>query len=552
MNRFFTSFFCLQILLSAFALTSCSEENQVDATSQSTASDSQPVLCTVFSTGSSVNRVPKDGVNHTSMNVSRDFFWTAGDQIYVNTEGENYQMTDNCTLLGDGRRADFRLNDISLTEPTCTVLYIGNGTNSKTASKNDLKVKIEATQKQTAWGNSEHLGASGDCGVAEATWDETTRKYSFDLDHKAAYLMFQPYKAEQITANWKVMKIEIITDGTTKIAGTYDFGTGELVGTGTSDTVELNCNSTFYSREGSTGMQAPSTEFASGGFDLPSSASPTNSCFAVIAPGAHKLTIRYTIQPEESFRNYEDGFFRITKEISLRNYNPNGVTTIKHKLDVMHFEDVKYYTWDAPIDEPYDLHVSSTHANASTVVAPTQASRSCKDMPNANEMYWYIENGDPRWDLQTPWTNDKGKNVYTGGAWIMTKAAILEAGKTFDPNVGKDGIDMRVEYREHDVYSTTYRKGGRPKDTNKYFFLPILGHYEGNDLAFYYHVDYHRESDYDKILPWGEYWSSSSAPYNNPAKGEQTYKLFIHEDCISVWGWYRETYALPTHPEWFR
>ena len=483
MNTLLTSLPRLLVaVLTATALTGCGEDIYVDDTPQGGGTGTQSAHRTVFSSGPAANHSPVNGRNRTSMDASRNFYWSEGDQIYVNTNGSSYKKTSKSTLLNRGVRAEFELGGVSLTAEKCSVVYIGNGTAVETVDKRDLKVKIEARQTQSAWGNSDHLGASGDCGTAVARKDQATGEYTFDLDHKASYLVLQPYRPTgNANPDWKLVKIEIIANGT-PLAGTYGFGTGELVGTGTSNTIEFNCGTD--------------------GFDLNhTAASAARSCFAVIAPGSRELTIRYTIKVAKKpnvlyFENNgsidEDGIFTVDKPIAARQYAANVVTTIKHVLSPNPF-----YCWDAPAGQPYNY--SLWPSNHSTLNEP--ASRSCKDMPNANELYWYIVSGDPRWDNTTPWSNDGGLTERTGGAWIMTRAAILAAGRTFDPNVGKDNVDMRATYKTHSVSTTAYQTGGRPADTSNYFFLPAQGYYSLGSL--YYPGTF------------GDYWSSSPIPGNS-------------------------------------
>ena len=155
------------LLLSATLLTACGDDvqeladngNNVETVTETTRGEN----CTLFSSG--------DDGTRTALGTDRKFYWSEGDQIYVNTDGANYKKTSSSTLSSDKRTADFVLEGVQLTHSPCSVMYIGNGTTAATATKNDLKVKIEATQTQAAWGATAHIGRAGDCGVAEATKD---------------------------------------------------------------------------------------------------------------------------------------------------------------------------------------------------------------------------------------------------------------------------------------------------------------------------------------------------------------------------------------------
>ena len=514
----------LVAVLTATALTGCGEDIYVDDTPQGGGTGTQSAHRTVFSSGPAANHSPVNGRNRTSMDASRNFYWSEGDQIYVNTNSSSYKKTSKSTLLNRGVRAEFELGGVSLTAEKCSVVYIGNGTAVETVDKRDLRVKIEARQTQSAWGNSDHLGASGDCGTAVARKDQATGEYTFDLDHKASYLVLQPYRPTgNAKPDWKLVKIEIIANGT-NLAGTYGFGTGELVGTGTSNTIEFNCGTD--------------------GFDLNhTAASAARSCFAVIAPGQRELTIRYTVKMakkpnvlyfDKNGVNNENEIRVIDKPIAARPYAANAVTTIKHVLSSPLYNP--FYCWDAPADQPYDYSLWGN--NDSSVEAPTPASRSCKDMPNANELYWYIVSGDPRWDNTTPWSTDGGLTEHTGGAWFMTRAAILAAGRTFDPNVGKDNVDMRATHKYHSVNNNTaYQTGGRPADTSNYFFLPARGDYTYGSQ--------------DNLRTDGLYWSSSPSPPFPGNDNSHAYTLRFNSGGVYVNSHPRH-YAFVAGSQWFK
>ena len=437
----------------------------------------------------------------TSLNANRNFFWSESDQIYVNTTGSTYQKTSSSTLAEDKRTASFLLEGVSLEEPTCSVMYIGNGTNTASTTTDDMEVTILKSQTQTEWDNGDHVGPSGDCGldIAERKGNETSRRYAFKLNHKAAYLILQPYKADDITRKWTLMKIEIITDGTTSVAGTYPFGTGELDvdnATKTSNTVTLTCGTA--------------------GFDLdfyPEPPVARKSCFAVIQPGTHTITIRYTIKPEVSVNKNVGGTFTIEKTIPSRAYNIGGATKIGHKLGVESYSTDLFYTWDAV--NPYWYGVSSENIpnfmgashndyptdgdernrwyNNSIVVDGKYTTQySCKDLPNINAMSWYITYGDPRWERSYPWfyKGNGGSHIYTYGAWLLKWDNIPGKPDGDKANCPYDtgGVDRRLTSsagKEYSTSSSQYTTGGRPSATeiDNYFFLPAMCHIDNGLVA---------------------------------------------------------------------
>ena len=534
------------VVLMGGALVACGDavqelENNVENEDKAIAETTVGKNSTLFSSG--------DEGTRTSMDAQRKFYWSEGDQIYVNTTGTTYQKTSSSTLAEDKRTASFLLEGVSLKEHECSVMYIGNGTNTASTTTDDIEVTILNSQVQTEWDNGDHVGPSGDCGLDIATRNETTGKYTFKLNHKAAYLVFQPYKIADVTKKWTLMKIEIITDGTTSVAGTYPFGTGQLDidnATNTSNTVTLTCGTA--------------------GFDLESSAS--KSCFAVIQPGAHAITIRYTIKPEIMVNGVEGATFTIEKTIASRTYNIGGVTTIKHQLGAEMYSPYLFYLWDAkqpcwynhPIENvPYYVNHKNPRANYPTSAeadrwynietnAPEQAKNSCKELPNVNAMTWYALKGDPRWETNYPWfiNGSGGAHVYTYGAWFLKWDNIPDKPTDYTKRdcpqtpLGQDGHYTTLSAETYQVSTNDYKTKGRPSDAEieKYFFLPAIPHilYDGrlgdgrNDIH-------------------GCYWSSSPRP---GAGNYESYSLGFTSNSVTPLNRNGRNQGRMVVPDWFK
>ena len=498
---------------------------------------------TLFSSGNNTTR--------TSMDAQRKFYWSEGDQIYVNTTGDTYQRTSSITLSSDKRTADFLLEGISLKEPTCSVMYIGNGTNTASTKVADMEVTIEKGQVQSEWDNGDHVGPSGDCGLDLAIRNETTGKYTFKLNHKAAYLVFQPFKAAEVTRKWTLMKIEIITDGTTSVAGTYPFGTGQLDvdnATNTSNTVTLTCGTV--------------------GFDLESSAS--KSCFAVIQPGIHTITIRYTIKPEIMVNGVEGATFTIEKTIALRTYNIGGVTTIKHQLGAEMYSPYLFHLWDAEQpcwkdqaveNVPYYVNHKNPAANYPTSAeaapdrwyntetnAPEQAKNSCKELPNVNAMTWYALKGDPRWETNYPWfiTGSGGAHIYTYGAWFLKWDNLPDKPTTYTKRdcpqtpLGEDGHYTQLSADKYNVSTNDYKTKGRPSNTEieNYFFLPAIPHILSDGRLGEGRDDIH-----------GCYWSSSPRP---GVGDKESYSLGFTSNSVNPLNRNGRNQGRMVVPSWFK
>ena len=147
------------------------------------------------------------------------FYWTENDHIRLDVGDESRAVN----LTNNNTNAEFVFEDSELEAPSYMVYYP------------DKRVTIPTVQSQTKANNSDHIGPSGDCGVATATREGDS--YNFTLQHKAAYLCFLPHIDHLPSA-----RIEKITlNCTSAIAGTYLLsGSGLYNASQTSNTITLN------------------------------------------------------------------------------------------------------------------------------------------------------------------------------------------------------------------------------------------------------------------------------------------------------------------------
>ena len=147
------------------------------------------------------------------------FFWTENDHIRldIGSESRAEGLTNNNT------DAEFVFEDLDFESPSYMVYFP------------DKSVTIPMVQTQTGADNTEHIGQSGDCGVATATLDGDS--YRFTLQHKAAYLCFLPH-----IDHLPSVRIEkIVLNCNTAIAGTYQLSNSGLYnGISTSNSITLN------------------------------------------------------------------------------------------------------------------------------------------------------------------------------------------------------------------------------------------------------------------------------------------------------------------------
>ena len=520
----------------------------------------------------------------TSIGTTGLFYWETGDQIWVdeNKDGTFSLRSNDSELATDKRTANFYFWGKSFKKGSYDLTYTGNGSSSGTS------VTIKADQSQTVPNDSAHIGTSGDCATATAT-QQPNGNYKFTLNHKAHYLIFQPYKPDVVTDGWRLMSIEIIDADGKAICGTYPFGMGGLDQTNATNTQS----------------QVTLTLGGTDGYLLPNYTawnSSKGSWYAVIAPDpagtSRNLKIKYTIKPTGGANYIEGSYeekettFSIIKDLPSISSAPNKVTRIRHELSATSYPTSLYYMWDAAEGEYYWKGVANpptVYGSSATgyAMAPTDArwyninafqyfgsnpdprgpfsaERSCKDLPNINAMMWYVKYGDPRWDEYYPWCLDGDyAHIYNRGAWFLKWNEI--PGKPEGSTAATcatspvDGKDYRrfgngPLFADGSNSSTDYQTKGRPSpgELGKYFFLPALGIIEDGRLSPEYGVR-------------GAYWSSStySHYYKNIPNNSQVHVgaylldftsqsavVYVYNDSIGLYGFANK--GLVVAPDWFQ
>ena len=460
------------IMATAFSLASCSQEEEL-VNPNPTDPTTKPGR-TVFSAGG-------DNGTRTTLDRDRTYRWQYNDQIWVNDGGTWIKSMDS-ELAPDNKTANFFFDRV-MTADSYEVLYTGYNPTSAT------KVTIPASFE--SFGHYDlQIGQHGDCGVATATRNENGT-YSFALLHKGSYVGISPLKIGYLNKKYYWTKIEIVEANNKPIAGTFAFsknGIDTTSVTSPSSTVTITVNEASIPR-----LQSYNSNY--------------NPLYVVLPPSYRTLKVKYYFFEAGN----PDEVMTITKNLNARKFHENNVLQLAHQITP------DFYRWDAPKSEPYSMK----YFNQSTADYFTAATQSCATMPNPNELYWYIENGDPRWDNTTKWTVDDGATYNTGGVWIKKKKYITG----FSSTVGKNGVDMRTTYVRHDVETDTYRTAGKPADSeiDKYFFLPAMG----------YMAPVNGGGNLERIGNAGWYWSSGSVEldvYGQPA----AYGLSFNDNTIYV------------------
>ena len=420
---------------------------------------------------------------------SSDFSWEAGDYIYVKDDDGVLQKSSNAPTQ---KVASFRYRVPGKFGASASYKVYYLGKNSSGSS-----VTISTNQRQTAPDNTEHFGTAGDYGTATATGAVGGSIFSFQLEHQPAYLVFQPYTSNTILQSCYLTKVEVSSDNDIAETYTVNTSTGALTGSAGSKQIVLTTSGSSSNPNG---------------FPLTNSAASvtTNGAYMVIKPGTHTLRVRYWVKDVAT--NVEG---TITKILPATAYASNTYYDMTAQLDVKNYDGDKYYMWDAQ-EQYWKGHEWNLGGSQPTLMSQSassdypqnssdpnhryyhegggsgrfDATQSCAGLPNVNEMTWYADKGDPRWDADELWTTMG--HLYKGGMWLKKKANIIG----FNSNTAYDGRDWRTnDYTGSWSVSLTLPDAA---DAGNYFYLPALGYYSSGQL---YYVDY-----------VGYYWSSSADP----------------------------------------
>ena len=487
----------------ALAFASCANED-VPQTPTKTNEDNDKNL-TTFVTG---------GETRTSLDYSGNFYWEAGDYIYVKDDDGVLQKSRNAPT-SKVAFFNYKVPGKFTASSSYKVYYLG-----KNSSGNS--VTISTAQSQTSPDNTEHFGTAGDYGTATATGTLGGKAFSFELEHQPAYLVFQPYTSNPILHNCCLTKVEVTSDN--DIAETYTFNPT----TGALDASAVTNGDKIILTTGGIGSHYYN------GFPLTNSAAnvATNGAYMVIKPGTHTLKVRYWVK--DLVTTLEG---TITKTLPATAYASNTYYDLKADLNIRNYDGDHYYMWDAQNQYWYGYewtkHLGNTgqptnNGNGSPSYPQSSsdlnhrwyhegggsgrfdATQSCAGLPNANELSWYVIYGDPRLDNFELWTTMG--HLYQGGIWFKKKS-VLQSEHHYDTEKSADGTtDLRTGWKYYNNNSSINSGPPSAADANKYFYLPALGYY--NDGQLY------------TVGDVGYYWSSS-------ARGNSAF--YLHFDSGDVY-----------------
>ena len=433
--------------------------------------------------------------------------WSAGDKIWVKDAGNTWKQSAAGTFSSDKKHGVFLLTGTF--QDGCAIHYTGiNGSAGN-------KVTIQTSQTQATPNDFTHLGESGDCGIG--TGKGKGSAFRFTIDHRSAYLCFLPRTSNKFVKRSRLFKIEVSSEDA--IAGDYDFSGNNL----SAAPIDHSSNKIELSTGGTTGF-----ELTNANTDM-----AKNASYMVIAPGSHKLTIRYWLRNKVDNPNGTiEG--TVTKYVDV-NCKPGKICDITALLDPQDFTTSKYYMWDAK--QHYWYGKESSQPKVSTIISTDNpksaaadpdrwyntgsnawATNTANTCATANQILWYVQKGAPHWDATELWSILD--HLYKGGMWLKTKKVLgQENGKTNLQMYEKapDGIDYRAinALQPEYIHSNSVIIQHRPlkAEIGNYFYLPAAGFYSGGQLQ--------------HVSRYGYYWSSTRPIFTGYGEAQAYCMAFV-------------------------
>ena len=485
--------------------TSCANDDVAQENKQK--KDNIPAGTTVFTGTSLPDATTRTAILNHTKGAGASVNWSSTDKIWVKDDGGTWQQS-TATIIPSVANKSFAKFALSgtYTGSSHDVLY------TNTTVGTQPKVEIKKDQTQSTPNNFDHAGESGDCGIA--TSNKIGNVYNFTLNHKASYLCFIPRTNNEYVKRSKLIKVEIMSDD--DIAGTYNIAAnGALtLASGGSKTITVTTGS---------------------GFDIDNSADDMskNATYAVVAPGTHKLRIRYWLR--NTTDNPDGPIEGTVSKIVTLNCTAGSIHDITANLDPHDYDGDHYYQWDAQQNYwaghewdkavPWQPTLTSQPANPNYPQSNTDprywnesypgygvsnpaTHTPCKDLPNVNEMTWYAAKGDPRWDADELWTTMG--HLYKGGMWFKKKS-VLQAEGNYNSNTSVDGIDWRTN--DYSYSWSAPNTLSSAADANKYFYLPALGNYDSGHLIYVGSNGFYLSSSANPLYSNGAYRLSFNIGY---------------------------------------
>lgn len=452
----------------------------------------------------------RTSITHTP-GQGADASWNSDDFIWVKNKNGEWKQSIGITLHHGGRRADFILpGSASDYADGCEVRYTGTSITYNGFTPTPSDISFPKVQSRTLANDFSKAGEWGDCGSGTARNMNSSGKFNFTLNHKAAYLCFLPRcENAALAPNVRLKKI--------KITATR--------GTNTNDLFFANRHNFDGENIYDMGhpILSPDITITLPDFPLYTNVSQEhNATYLVVAPDNYDFKIEYTIKDPTT--NIETTFTNNITNITLdkgKIYDVTANLTPK-SLNRKHYmwDALQHYWWGHESDMPSVDYTQGQNFPVSKENDPQRYSNYnfpgyhirndaqtefFKTIPNVNEMFWYAYKGDPHWVTDNGTYEDRGHliQVNMGGIWLKKKSKIMtDEGITEEqmrngfPKISPTDWRTTMGTWPSNVIPST----NPVPNTTEYFYLPALGSFGGGFLY--------------NFGSRGFYWTSNGAPYS--------------------------------------
>ena len=429
------------------------------------------------------------------------FLWTQGDKIWVNTTGgTTFEKNDKDDISGQVAASNFYFTK-NLTAESYKVRYTG------TVSDKADEVVFAAKQEQTAPNAADLIGQYGDCGIATAT-KNANQQYSFNLAHKAGYLVLTPYSSvHKFDSSVGVRAVYVTANE--GLTGTYTMAADGKLTKKTEEGKQI----VWYYKQDVAGHDNINDEDGKPFLPIPATSDASkNGIIIVLPPGEYtNLSIEYLlVDPLSGGKGYYKKSYKGTVKVEAG--KPHYIA---ENIKLYEYDKNQYYTWDAASGEYFwkghearqpilpgdvisyredgfpdptgttDTRSYSHSQGHTTTVDGNKALKSAAAAMNVNEALWLVEKGSPMWDKTKLYAITYRGNVchlFNTGVWFKTlKKIAADEGKTLEDlkAAAPNGTDYRHDLAAPEVNKKIMSFGRRTKaNTNAdYMFLPCTGFY---------------------------------------------------------------------------
>jgi len=429
------------------------------------------------------------------------FLWTQGDKIWVNTTGgTTFEKNDKDDISGKVATSNFYFTK-NLTAESYNVRYTG------TVSDKADEVVFAAKQKQTAPNSADLIGQYGDCGIATAT-KNANQQYSFNLAHKAGYLVLTPYSSVHHFDSSVGVRAVYVT-ANEGLTGTYTMAADGKLTKKTEEGKQI----VWYYQQDVAGHDNIDEEDGKPCLPIPATSDASkNGIIIVLPPGEYtNLSIEYLlVDPLSGGKGYYKKSYKGTVKVEAG--KPHHIA---ENIKLYEYDKNQYYTWDAASGEYFwkghearqpilpgdvisyredgfpdptgttDTRSYNHSQGHTTTVDGNKALKSAAAAMNVNEALWLVEKGSPMWDKTKLYAITYRGNVchlFNTGVWFKTlKKIAADEGKTLEDlkAAAPNGTDYRHDLAVPEVNKKIMSFGRRTKaNTNAdYMFLPCTGFY---------------------------------------------------------------------------